>query len=328
MGILSLLFLCQCSETTTFSEAGHKTGKLSKDLAIQEESEQIAVPKAKAETPTEHFLKLVPSKFSATAGGELVSFKVETRGELQADDIHYKLEGSGPDLGSISNTGLYTPPETLAIPADVRVVAYLANDASLTSQSEGVVNPEGVVFTQCVNGDQNYPLHAELFFLSPDTYKLPNFTELKKSGDLCMEQISVSDREFDQGFPGISGQFEWFALNIRSVLYAPVTGTYYFGLNSDDGSKLYLNGMEAIDNDGHHGAEEKGNYLQLTQGFHTLRVEYYQGPRYNIALELFWRLPGSDSKEIIPKENFYHPVLLKETISRHSTPIRVKQDNL
>ena len=50
-----------------------------------------------------------------------------------------------------------------------------------------------------------------------------------------------------------------------------------FSLTSDDGSRLYIDGRIAIDNDGSHGAVLKESSLNLEAGKHTLRLEYFDG---------------------------------------------------
>jgi predicted alpha/beta superfamily hydrolase len=53
-------------------------------------------------------------------------------------------------------------------------------------------------------------------------------------------------------------------------------GYYVFGINSDDGSRLYLNGQLLLDDDGLHGPEDKSYIVALKKGFYPLRLEYFQ----------------------------------------------------
>ncbi len=55
-----------------------------------------------------------------------------------------------------------------------------------------------------------------------------------------------------QGFPGIDNRFEWFAIDYTGNFWIARGGKYKFALNSDDGSKLYIDDTLVIDNDGQH----------------------------------------------------------------------------
>jgi hypothetical protein len=51
---------------------------------------------------------------------------------------------------------------------------------------------------------------------------------------------------------------------------------YTFYLQSDDGSKLYLNGKLLIDHDGDHSSIDKTGQAILQDGKHALRIEYFE----------------------------------------------------
>ena len=53
-------------------------------------------------------------------------------------------------------------------------------------------------------------------------------------------------------------------------------GDYTFYLNSDDGSKLYIDDQLVIDNDGDHSLLELKNATKLTAGTHKLRIEFFE----------------------------------------------------
>ena len=84
----------------------------------------------------------------------------------------------------------------------------------------------------------------------------------------------------------------------------PKAGEYTFYLNSDDGSRLYINGTEVIDHDGTHATSEKSGKITLPVGAHKLEVRYFQGPATEIALQLLWDTPFNSSKTIVPKSSF------------------------
>jgi hypothetical protein len=62
---------------------------------------------------------------------------------------------------------------------------------------------------------------------------------------------------------------------------------------ADDGAKLYLNQQLVIDNDGQHGATAVSGSATLTRGVHEIKVAYFQGPRFTVALVLAVSPPGN-----------------------------------
>jgi hypothetical protein len=67
-----------------------------------------------------------------------------------------------------------------------------------------------------------------------------------------------------------------FGLVMEGQIEIKEEGYYIFGLISDDGSRLYLDGKLLIDDDGLHGAEVKSYIVPLQKGFFPLRLEYFQ----------------------------------------------------
>jgi hypothetical protein len=162
------------------------------------------------------------------------------------------------------------------------------------------------LFQDCEK-DVERKMVAELFPLAKDTQRLPDFSQMTATKKLCMRQLDITDRDFKEGFPGVDGLIEWFGLNIRFRLNVPVTGDYEFMLNSDDGSRLFIDGHEVIENDGQHSEQMKTAVVALTAGMHELRVPYFQGPRYRIALELKWKGPGDVTHAYIPSKLILRP---------------------
>jgi hypothetical protein len=42
----------------------------------------------------------------------------------------------------------------------------------------------------------------------------------------------------------------------------------------------------------------------MKKGDHALTLDYFQGPRYKIALILQWKKPGDAGFEVVPKSAF------------------------
>ncbi|MCF7730747.1 MAG: response regulator [Akkermansiaceae bacterium] len=81
-------------------------------------------------------------------------------------------------------------------------------------------------------------------------------------------------------------------------------GDYTFHLESDDGSRLLLDGEEVVSNDGLHAMVEKSGTRSLTAGDHELRLEYFDA--FDAAgCRLAWSSPTMP-REIVPAEVLFH----------------------
>ena len=148
---------------------------------------------------------------------------------------------------------------------------------------------------------------GDIYLLPQGTAGLPNFKKLKPIGSIYTTALNVPPRLFTAGFPGVTGQKEWFAIDYNARFWITKPGRYQFGLLSDDGSKLYIDGKRVIDNDGNHPptAVEKG--IQLREGVHEMRVSYYQGPGDSLALVLGVLRPGEVQWKIFDTDEFAPP---------------------
>ena len=63
---------------------------------------------------------------------------------------------------------------------------------------------------------------------------------------------------------------------------------------SDDGSKLWIDDILVVDNDGLHAPAAKEAEYCLATGSHAIRVHYFQGPRTEVALQLTVAPPDGD----------------------------------
>ena len=157
------------------------------------------------------------------------------------------------------------------------------------------------VFKDCAKS-ASAQFQGDLYELPPQAKRLPDFEKLTAIKKICLKQIDITARSFTEGFPGVDGLKEWFAIKFDFNLKIEKEGDYQFVLNSDDGSKLYIDGKEIIDHDGQHAPAEKSSPpIRLTAGIHKISLPYFQGPADRIALELFWIPPGG-SREYIPAE--------------------------
>lgn len=80
---------------------------------------------------------------------------------------------------------------------------------------------------------------------------------------------------------------EMFALRYTGWIKIPKAGVYRFHLNSDDGSKLYLDDSLIVDNNGVHAPTVKVAPVALAAGHHAFRLDYFNRVGTGV-LDLKW----------------------------------------
>lgn len=150
-------------------------------------------------------------------------------------------------------------------------------------------------------------LQGDLYMLEPGTQELPSFKRKNSIGTIYTTSLQLWPRLFDQGFPGITDRFEWFAIDYNGRFWMERPGVYKFRLLSDDGSKLFIDGKMLIDNDGLHEPTTVEGQAEFTRGVHQIRVQYFQGPRIRVALVLSILGPGEEEWKIFDTNQFQPP---------------------
>jgi hypothetical protein len=92
--------------------------------------------------------------------------------------------------------------------------------------------------------------------------------------------VPAAAQSFEEGFPGVKDQFEWFAIDFETTLFWPpeLVGDYEFRLQSDDGSVLIINRNIIVNNDSTDGKKTETGTYTLKMGSQKLRLRYFQGP--------------------------------------------------
>jgi len=151
-----------------------------------------------------------------------------------------------------------------------------------------------------------FGLRGLIYFIPPRTSALPAFSTMDAVGAIYTPSLNVPPRAFQDGFPGVTDRFEWFAIDYTGRFWIDPPGNYQFQLMSDDGAKLYIDGRPVADNDGIHPPRQKIVTANLSGGIHRIRVSYFQGPKNFLALTL--HVTGPDGKwQVFSTDNFKPP---------------------
>ena len=130
---------------------------------------------------------------------------------------------------------------------------------------------------------------------------LPNFNNLTPVKTGIMDTVTSG--------AGVRTQDDNFAFFWEGRIYIPVTSTYTFETQSDDGSRLYIdvpytsNATPLVDNDGAHGIQARTGSRFLSQGYHTIAITYAEVGGDN-EMHLYWSNNSGLARERIPK-NFF-----------------------
>lgn len=155
-----------------------------------------------------------------------------------------------------------------------------------SAQGQGTESPFGS------NNTDSNSLRGDIYYLNEGASSLPDFASLTPVGTIYTRVLDIPQRSFTSGFPGVTDRFEWFAIRYTGTFRVDQEGDYGFRLVSDDGSRLFIDGKKIIDDDGVHPPQSQSGSVYLQSGLHQIEVDYFQGPREYVALQLFWTVPG------------------------------------
>ena len=219
------------------------------------------------------------------AAGSLIPFISFTK---KPDEVvYYTTDCSKPT----NTSNLYSNPFSVNQASLVKAVSYSpgALSSEIASQeinvnhwmkAEKVKNPKpGIEY-------KYYEPEGEISLSSI------NSAPVKKEGITSTISEKVKQRE------------EKYALQFDGYIKTIKEGVYTFSTLSDDGSKLFIDGEEIVNNDGPHGAVEAFGTAALRKGYHEVKIIYFDGGGGN-ELKVFWQ-SEKDKKEQIPANVLFH----------------------
>jgi len=134
-------------------------------------------------------------------------------------------------------------------------------------------------------------LQGVIYRIPKNSKEIPDLRKIKPQGKIYTSSLNVPGRDFKEGFPGVTKRDEWFAIEYTGRFWIEKPDLYGFALTSDDGSRLFIDDQQVIDNDGLHPPATRFGIIELSGGIHNIRVQYFQGPRFNVALVLEVAIP-------------------------------------
>jgi hypothetical protein len=142
---------------------------------------------------------------------------------------------------------------------------------------------------------------AVVCFILPGTLRIADVHGCDPVAVFYTDTFNVPERQYVEGFPGVTGRSSWFMVDYRGSFGVRQDGTYKFHLYSDDGAYLYVDGALVIENDGKHEPTSRWGSIDLKTGRHQLKLLYAQTTE-RMALQLFVRVPGAWSEKLFRSE--------------------------
>jgi len=138
---------------------------------------------------------------------------------------------------------------------------------------------------------------AFVYFLSPNTKKLPNYNKLSPSGMFFTRAIDYPRDRGPREFPGIPKREDWFGIRfyVKFSLEQKESGPYTFRVVCDDSARLILDKKMVINVESTGKKSEQTGTVGLEAGSHEMFLDYFQatGPD---GIQLFLTPPGGEEK--------------------------------
>ncbi len=131
-------------------------------------------------------------------------------------------------------------------------------------------------------------------YYQQELLQLPNFNNMKPINEGLLNQFVIPQDNSGENF----------AVEYSGYINIPEDGFYTFSMNSDDGTKLFIDGKLIVNNDGRHAPIESSGITTLNAGFHKIDLQFFQAGG-GLFLEADIEGPNL-KKQIIPSEWFFH----------------------
>ncbi len=192
--------------------------------------------------------------------------------------VYYTTDGAEPTTTSHK----YLQPLMIKKPTILKAKTFLKNGK--TSATSSLM----ISFIDSTKNGLNYN------YYEGNWQKIPDFSSLTplRSGTVYQTLLlNIQPRE------------DFFGITYSGYIKIDEPGAYSFFLTSDDGSKLFINNSELINNDGAHRSKEVNAAIDLSKGKHPVKIFYFEGSG-DQSLKLEYAGPGF-SRRVIPASAFY-----------------------
>jgi len=147
-------------------------------------------------------------------------------------------------------------------------------------------------------------LVGEYFALDSSVEDFPKIAADKKPTLKRVDKM-VNFRSTGPTFPGTKLD-NHFAIRWTGTIKIPQDGKYTFFLESDDGSRLLIDGKTVVDNGGLHDMQEQSGSVELKAGEREIRIDYFENENDGGAgCVLYWKAKDV-AREVVPATALFH----------------------
>jgi PA14 domain len=138
---------------------------------------------------------------------------------------------------------------------------------------------------------------AFVYFLKPNTKRMPNYNKLSPSGMFFTKAIDYLPDRGTREFPGVPKRENWLGLRfyVKFSLSDKEAGSYKFRIVCGDAARLIIGKKIIINAEGGGKTVEQAGTATMEAGSHEMFLDYFQGTGPS-ALQLFITPPGGQEK--------------------------------
>jgi len=215
----------------------------------------------------------------------LDSQKVSLESDTPGATIYYTLDGSEPTPQSQRYSGPFDLAETATVKASAwvgRTPGYPISEKRYECRKAADLLPP-VEASSTLEPGLRYNYYEggwQTLDQMPD--RQPTSTGVTPNFDIALRKRN-----------------EHFALKFEGLIDVPADGLYEFFTESDDGSALYIDGRQVVDNNNLQGMTERAGRIALKQGLHRIDVRYFNATG-GMGLNVRWSGPQTPKAAIPP----------------------------
>jgi glucose/arabinose dehydrogenase len=270
-----------------------------------------------------------------TTGSRSGSFTIPTTGETSAN-VWYRIYLTVRDSGGLTHTTqrdilpnkvrltLATNPAGLQLRLDGQpmttplsfdaVVGIVRNLDAPATQASGATTYEFVSWSDGGAAAHNistppanttYTATYRIAGGSGNGLSATYYDNIAFTGTTVTRVDPTVDFNWGMGAPAPGIGADTFSVRWTGQVEPPVSGTYTFYTQSDDGVRLWVNGQQIINNWTDHGSTENSGTIALTAGLrYDIRMEFYENGGDAVA-RLSWSSGTSVPKAVVPSSRLF-----------------------
>jgi len=230
-------------------------------------------------------LYLAPARVTITPevsvfmGSQKVTLESDTPGAT----IYYTLDGSEPTRQSKR----YTSAFELAKSATIKAAAWVGKTPGFPVAERHYECRAAFDLLPVVKASGKLEKGLRYAYYEGGWQTLDQMADRKPVGKGVTSAFDIGLRKRD----------DHFALKFEGLIDVPSDGLYEFFTESDDGSALYVDGKQVVDNNNLQGMTERSGQIALKKGLHQLDVRYFNATG-GMGLNVRWAGPKTPKAKI------------------------------